>query len=116
MKVEINARFAKAKDSFEHKGGLVLITPPLDEDYWLYRVPLKRGQSIVAFPKFGLIGCGFAKEEKDWNTNLPINCDAVKIYEHIRVNKGPGITRQQCIDAIKAIQEVVKAQKEAVSK
>ena len=48
MKVEINAKFIKAKDSFEHSNGVVLITPPLDEDYWIYRVPRAIQEAVKA--------------------------------------------------------------------
>lgn len=108
-KVKVNARFIKAKDELSDQAGNVLmITPPIDENYWIYRVDLKCGQAIVAFPKFGMIGCGFAKE-KDWNTNLPISCPADEIYRHIAHNKGSAkITKAECIAAIKAIQRVAK--------
>lgn len=113
MQVEINANFIKAKDSFSTGNGTLLITPPLDEDYWIYRVPLKHGQAIIAFPKFFVIGCGFAKET-DWNTNLPISCEAEKIFAHIKHNKKyKDIKDADCIAAIKAIQEVVAQQKGA---
>jgi hypothetical protein len=107
LQLEVNQRFAKAKDSIEvGNGQTLLITPPLDEDYWAFRVKLKGKQAIVAFPKFGTIGCGFAKE-KDWNTNLPISCGAEEIYEHIKHNKqNSTITREQCIEAIQLIQSV----------
>ena len=53
---------------FGAKGrGVAMITPPIDEDYWAYRVRLSDTQSIVGFPKFGTVGIGFAVEE-DWNT------------------------------------------------
>lgn len=109
--VEVNARFLKANDTFESAQGAIAITPPLDEDYWTYRVPLKHGQAIVAFPKFFTIGCGFAQEE-DWNTNLPISCSAREIYAHIEHNKKyDDITREECIAAIEAIQKVVEERK-----
>lgn len=113
--VEVSAEFERAKDVLESSAGLVALTPPLDGDYWLYRVKLKHGQSIIAFPKFFTIGCGFAQEKADWNTNLPVGCDAEKIYNHIKVNKGhKDITKAECIAAIKAIQVVVeKLPKEA---
>jgi hypothetical protein len=107
MNVEVNAAFVKAKDSFPVETGLLLVTPPLNEDYWMYRVLLKHGQAIVAFPKFGTIGCGFAKET-DWNTNLPIDVPAEQIYAHIKHNKKyRDITSAQCIDAINAIKKVI---------
>src|SRR6266446_5111070 len=97
MKLEINSTFAKAKDSFKIPTGILMVTPPLDENYWAYRVKLKHGQAVVAFPKFGTIGCGFAKET-DWNTNLPISCPAEEIYNHIKRNKKyKDISKEQCI-------------------
>jgi len=107
LKLEVNEKFAKANDTIlVGNGSSIMITPPLDEDYWCFRVKLKYGQAIVAFPKFGTIGCGFAKED-DWNTNLPIRCEAKEIYDHIKHNKKyKGITRAQCLEAIQMIQAV----------
>lgn len=90
-------------------GGKVLITPPIDEDWWLFRVKLSDTQAIVGSPKFGVIGVGFAQEE-DWNTNLPSSCGTAEIYEHIKHNKGDdNITDAQCLQAIAMIQAAVKS-------
>jgi hypothetical protein len=103
--IEVNASFAKAKDTFMTKDGVVSITPPLDEDYFIARVRLFRDQAVQIFPKFGTIGCGFAKE-KDWNTNLPIGCAAGKTADHIWHNrKYKRITRKQVVKAITVLQE-----------
>lgn len=86
----------------------MLLTPPIDEGYWSYRVKLSETQAIVGFPKFSTIGIGFAQEE-DWNTNLPSTCDAEKIYDHIAHNKGDdSISRDDCITAIRMIQDAVR--------
>ena len=90
-------------------GGGIAITPPIDEDYWAYRVRLSETQAIVGFPKFFTVGIGFAHEE-DWNTNLPYTCDATEIYEHIAHNKGDdSISREDCIAAIRLVQEAAAA-------
>ena len=68
-------------------GGVIMLTPAIEEDYWAYRVILGEHQAIVGFPKFGTIGIGFAVEE-DWNTNLPYTCSTGQIFQHIRHNKG----------------------------
>jgi len=40
---------------------------------------------------------------------LPYECDAEQIYEHIKCNKKyKEITKEQCIEAIKMIQEAVR--------
>jgi hypothetical protein len=62
--------------------GQALITPPIDETYWTYRVRLSDRQSVIGFPKFSTIGIGFAVEE-DWNTNLPYTCQTIDIVSHI---------------------------------
>jgi hypothetical protein len=91
--------------------GPVVITPPIDENYWSYRVMLSDKQAIVAFPKFFTIGIGFAQEE-DWNTNLPYTCDTEEIYEHIEHNKGDdSISREDCIEAIRMVQAAAAAEK-----
>lgn len=87
-------------------GGGVMMTPPIDEDYWEYRVRLSDKQAIVGFPKFFTIGIGFAVEE-DWNTNLPYTCTAEEIFSHIKHNKGDDSITDE--DAIRAIQMVQSA-------
>lgn len=68
-------------------GGLAMMTPAIDEDYWAYRVRLSDKQAIVGFPKFMTIGIGFAVEE-DWNTNFPYTVDTEETFQHIKRNKG----------------------------
>lgn len=94
--------------TYGDKKGLILLTPPIGENYWSYRVALSEKQAIIAFPKFGTIGIGFEKEEYDWNTNLPYRCDAEEIFRHIHKNKGDkSISDADCILAIKMIQEAI---------
>jgi hypothetical protein len=93
--------------------GAMALTPAIDEGYWTYRVRLTDAQAIVGFPKFSTIGIGFAVED-DWNTNLPYTCDAEQIYEHIEHNRGDdSITREDCIAAIRMVQEAAKADRSA---
>lgn len=81
-----------------------MFTPPIDESYWMMRVPVSKKQAIVCFPKFGTIGIGFQIED-DWNTNLPHTMKTQYIYDHIKVNKGQRhITRATCIAAIDMLQ------------
>ena len=88
--------------------GPVMITPPIDQDYWTYRVRLTHQQAIVGFPKFSTIGIGFAVEE-DWNTNLPYTCDTEEIFEHIRHNKGFGLIADDDVRAaIALVQEAAR--------
>lgn len=89
--------------------GSLALTPPINEDYWAYRVRVADGQAIVGFPKFSSVGIGFAVEE-DWNTNFPYTADADEIYEHIEHNRGDdAITREVCVAAIRLIQDAVRA-------
>lgn len=93
--------------------GPIMLTPPVGEDYWAYRVRVADGQAIVGFPKFSTVGIGFAVED-DWNTNLPYTCDADEIYEHIEHNRGSDtITREVCVAAIRLIQDAVVADRAA---
>lgn len=86
-------------------GVSILVTPPIDEDYWVMRVPVSENQAIVAFPKFCTYGIGFQHEDDDWNTNLPYQCDTEEIYNHIRCNKGDKrITKACCMEAIRILQ------------
>ena len=88
--------------------GPFLLTPPINEDYWAYRVRVGDGQAIVGFPKFMTVGIGFAKEE-DWNTNLPYTSEADEIFKHIEHNKGDdAISDEDCIAAIRMVQEAIK--------
>lgn len=89
-------------------GGGVMITPPIDEAYWYWRVMLEGDQAILGFPKFNTIGIGFAQEE-DWNTNLPFSCSAQKIFDHIQHNKGhDGITDVDCLAAIEMVRQAAR--------
>jgi len=91
----------------------VLFTPPINSDYWAYRVRVADGQAVVGFGKFGTIGVGFAEEE-DWNTNLPYTTDAESIRRHIWHNRGDDIEDTPegaalVVRAIELIQDAVKA-------
>lgn len=86
----------------------LMFTPPINEDYWLMRVPLSETQAVVCFPKFFTIGIGFQKE-RDWNTNLPWSEDAESIFRHIRHNKGnKSIKDADCIEAIRMLQAEIE--------
>lgn len=110
LTLEVNQEFVAANTTFSVPGvASLVVTPPLDEDYWLFRVKLHNDQAMLGFPKFGVIGVGFAQEE-DWNTNLPSGCDADKIYKHIKHNKKyDEITDEMCLEAIKLIQDAANA-------
>lgn len=106
--VEYKKGFEPSKDTFKVGNMCVMMTPDISEDYWIMRVKVyeREGkcQAIVAFPKFGLIGVGFA-QESDWNTNLPYQTSPERLYDHIKVNKKyRSITKQTCLEAIKLIQ------------
>lgn len=91
-------------------GGAVMMTPALDDQYWSYRVKLTDKQAVVGFPKFGIIGIGFAVEDDDWNRNLPADDPAEKIAEWIAANKGDdSIEDADVIAAIRLIQDAVRA-------
>jgi len=104
--IEVNQEFVAADTDLKTPaGGVVSITPPVGESYYVARVPLARDQAIQIFPKFFTVGCGFAQEE-DWNTNLPLRCPAEQIYAHIKSNKKyEEITDAQCLAAIRELQE-----------
>jgi hypothetical protein len=103
--IEVNENFKKANTELRApNGGVITITPPIDSDYYIARVPLAKGQAIQIFPKFFSVGCGFAQED-DWNANLPLSCEAEEIYDHIKHNKAhKEITRAQCLEAIRELQ------------
>lgn len=82
-----------------------MVTPPINENYWLMRVPLTKTQAVVIFPKFGTIGCGFQVEKEDWNTNLPISCSSSQILDHIWKNHGGEVTKPQVKEAIELLQK-----------
>ena len=99
--LEFNARFQPSNDTFINGRSIAMITPPIGQDYWLFRVKLFKDQAIIGFPKFGTIGIGFAVEEDNWNTNLPYSFSPEQIYSHIKANKKyDEITKEDCIEAI----------------
>ena len=105
MQIEYNSTIFKEVGNI---GNGIMITPPINEDYWSLRVKVSDDQAIVAFPKFNTFGIGFAVED-DWNTNLPYTSTAKDIFTHIAHNKGNNnISDSDCIKAIKMIQEELK--------
>lgn len=105
MATKLNLRLER-KDQADETGsvGPVMFTPPIGADYWLYRVCVAEGQAVIGFPKFGLIGVGFAVED-DWNANLPLGVEPRDIADHIMHNAGSDtITRDDVIAAIKLIE------------
>lgn len=105
MNIEYNSNILPSNGKI---GNRILVTPPINEDFWMMRVQLNDNQAIVCFPKFATIGIGFQHEE-DWNTNLPYTSDARTIFSHIAHNKGDeSIKDDDCIRAIEIIQEEIK--------
>ena len=111
MEIEFNTNLFELDEKYSKsflKNGMIMITPPLDANYWLFRVGVSEKQGVICFPKFGTLGIGFQFEE-DWNTNLPYTCDTMQIYNHIKHNKGDdNISDAVCIEAIKALQDTCK--------
>lgn len=108
MEVEINGNLVKDNPALNIGSKMVVITPPINESYWMMRVKLSEDQAVVCFPKFFTIGIGFQKEE-DWNTNLPYSCEAKEIFDHISHNKGDeSISDEDCIKAISMLQEQIQ--------
>ena len=108
LELEFRDGFHGQTHSFKNGGMTLMMTPMIDEDYWVFRVKLHDDQSIVAFPKFGTMGIGFALED-DWNTNLPYQCTTKKICEHIWKNrKYEQITEEMCLKAIQMLQKASK--------
>lgn len=100
MAVEIYA--AKIEET---KNARILLGGVPSNDQFLFVVNLAKGQAIVAFPKYSqCIGIDFFKEE-NYDTNLPYQCKAEEIYEHIKCNKKyKEIKKKDCIKAIEKIQ------------
>lgn len=97
----------------------VIMTPPITDDYWMYRVIITDDQALQGFPKFFTVGIGFAIED-DWNCNLPFSSSAEYIRQHIWHNRGPSIPDTPegvalVIRGIELIQEAVAQDKEEES-
>jgi hypothetical protein len=108
LEVEYKKGFEPVDNNIKVGRVLIMITPDINEDYWIMRVKLYKDQAIVAFPKFGLIGVGFA-QESDWNTNLPYQTPTEILYQHIKRNKKyRAISKATCIEALKLLQEACK--------
>lgn len=85
-------------------GAVAMLTPNINEDYFVFRVKLSDTQAVLGFEKFGTVGIGFAQEE-DWNTNLPYTCKTQQILDHIRHNKGDeSISDDDVFAAIEMVQ------------
>ena len=122
--LEVNQNCVDKTDKFtvENSGGElcgIMVSPPVSEDYWMFRVKLCTDQSVLGFPKMGMVGVGMALEE-DENVNLPL-CptftpeeNAKRIANHIKCNKKyKSITIKMIEDAIILI---VKAAEKYCSK
>lgn len=88
---------------------VLMVTPPISEGYWRYRVKVSDRQAVIGFPKFNTIGIGFQREV-DWNTNLPYRCDVEKIYQHIEHNRD-GADPELCRKAIQMIKDAATAER-----
>ena len=90
----------------ETKNARILFGGVPSNDKFLFVVKLFNGQAIVAFPKYSnCIGIGFYIEEEGYDTNLPYQCKAEEIYNHIKCNKKyKEIKKKDCIAAIEKIQ------------
>src|SRR5271163_4335415 len=106
--LEVNSRHVQDKTKLN--ANVLMMTLDTDaDDFWLARVKVSETQAIIAFPKFGVVGIGFERET-DWNTNLPSSCDAEKIYDHIKHNRGDKrITKAKCLAAIRMLQPFAAA-------
>jgi hypothetical protein len=108
--LEINPELLEGNENNFQIGNVkFIVTPPIDEDYWQFRVKVHDDQAIVGFPKIMTTGIGFAKED-EWNLNLPYkNSKAEEIFEWIKKNKRyASIPDELCIKAIKMIQKAAK--------
>jgi hypothetical protein len=111
--VEYKKGFEPSKDCIKVGNGIIMFTPSINSEYYIMRVVLYKNQALVAFPKFGLIGVGFAIEESNWNTNLPYQVPAERLYRHIRQNKKyRAITKAMCLEGLKLLQEACKKYEE----
>ncbi len=75
------------------------------------RTPLKRTSSKTAARdrRYRAERAMFLDSHGTCEANLPHTCDTEQIYEHIKANKGSdSISREDCIRAIKMIQEAVR--------
>jgi len=112
MKIEVNTNYVDKTVYMGDKKLVAMMTPPIDKDYWYFKVELFKDQSVVAFPKFGTMGIGFQHEDDDWNTNLPFTSDAKRIAGHIWCNrKYEEIKKEDVVEAIKLIQTACKTLK-----
>jgi hypothetical protein len=103
LKLESRAQINKTLETAKF-----MLAPLVNEDYWLFRVKVSETQAVVGFPKFNMIGIGFAREDKDWNTNLPYGCGTDAIVHHIRDNNDEGIPKTIIHDAIVLIQNAAR--------
>jgi hypothetical protein len=110
LEIEINADKESVEETFAKSHfGNAMITPRMGEGYWVARIRLHEDQYVQAFPKFFTLGIGFAKEEDDWNTNLPYTCGAEEIASHIWKNrKYDVISKDNLIRAIELLQEACR--------
>lgn len=86
LTLEINKNSIDKTNYYSSGDNCIMVCPPTDENYWVFRVNLYKDQSVLGFLKYGLIGVGMAWEENS-NTNLPTNSGVNRISNHIKCNK-----------------------------
>ena len=105
MELEVNKNCLDKTTHYVANDNHIMVCPPTSADYWMFRVKLHKDQAVLGFPKYGLIGVGFAIE-KDWNTNLPTNSGVSSIVNHIKHNrKYKAITDDMIKEAVELIIE-----------
>ncbi len=117
---ELKLETKSQKDKTPLIGGIALVTPPISEGYWKYRVQVVSNQAIIGFPKFGTHRNRISETKGTGNTNLPyVAAGRLKILNHIWHNRGKENDgkefRKECLKAIKLIQNAARVQGDTFS-
>ncbi len=104
MKIIVNTTsWSAERQARADAAGLSITGEEKGDDDPILCVPISNGQQVAAFPKFGTVGISLW-DGLDGNTNLPWDCEAEKILNHIYENSAVEVTRDEVREAILLLQ------------
>ncbi len=105
MKIIVNTTsWSAERQARADAAGLSITGEDRDDDDPMFCVPISNGQQVAAFPKLGTFGICLWDWLDDGNTNLPWDCEAEKILNHIYENSAVEVTRDEVREAILLLQ------------
>lgn len=103
----VNTHSWADREQRAQESGIRIVGENLTEDDPMIAVRLQNEQRLAGFPKFGTWGLGFWNYDHDANCNLPFDCPALEIWEHIKRNSAVAVHQDEVIKAIELLQVAI---------